>query len=130
MTQVVRISKQGKNVLGTAATDPNNLIFDSQYNTFKILNTGTVAGSISASSTGTLSVSHSLGFAPPVDGYIRAESGTRVVGSSGSVPFPLGSFTLKSVSADGTNVYFEIENSYFSDQGFVCRYYTYEIPQT
>lgn len=42
MTQVVRISKSNIDVLGTAGTVPNNLIFDSEYNTFKILAEGSL----------------------------------------------------------------------------------------
>ena len=43
MSQIIRISKQGIDVLGTAGTVPNNLISDSDLNTFKILTTGTVS---------------------------------------------------------------------------------------
>jgi hypothetical protein len=128
MNQIIRISRQGIDVLDTSGTLPNNLIFDSSLNTFKIVTTGTVTGTISSSSTGTVTVAHNLSYAPVADGFIRNRGFGFIVGSSQKTgPFQ-GNYELRSISADETNVYFEIRNAGFSDGTFDCRYYCYESP--
>lgn len=125
MTQLIRISKQGINVLGTTGTVPNNLIFDSEINTFKIVATGTVVGTIT-SAPGTISIAHGLGFSPPVTAYARKVSGSRVVPTAGvSMPNALVTdFGFKKSFSDGTNAYFVIDSS----GTYTIKYYCFEIP--
>lgn len=59
MTEILAASKSAKNVL--TATDPNDFIFHSSYNTFKILATGIVSISSSAGTTVTSVIAHGLG---------------------------------------------------------------------
>lgn len=127
MTQVVRISKQGKNVLGTAATDPNNLIFDSQYNTFKIITSGTLLGTVNSSSTGTITIAHGLGYVPFVDGFAKRTALGGVVGVGGTIPFPTA-FQFTSAYANSGTLFFTIKNDYFSSAEYAIRYYCYEVP--
>lgn len=51
MIPTIKVSKQTIDVLGTAGTVPNNLIFDSQTNTFKILAQGTTSVSYTIDAT-------------------------------------------------------------------------------
>jgi len=83
MSDDIRISKQGIDVLGTAGTIPNNLIFHSSYNTFKILAEGTVG--ISYTSDGTYAFNHGASIDTPTsfmcfykfpDGYTTIGNGT------------------------------------------------------
>lgn len=128
MTQTIKVSKAGIDVLGTAGTVSNNLIFDSMLNTFKIVASGTALGTISSSSTGTVTMAHSLSFTPSVTGFTKVTSGTVVIGNSGSVPLTYGNFKLSSVYADGTNVYMVIDNTGFTTGTFSAKYYAFEPP--
>ena len=62
MTQVFAVSKATKNVL--TATNPNDFIFHSSYNTFKILAEGRLLNQTVNSDPKTFSVAHGLGYAP------------------------------------------------------------------
>lgn len=128
MSQYIRVTKAGIDALGTA-NEIGDYIFHSDYNTFKIISSGTTSGTIASSSTGTLNVAHGLSFTPPVTGFIRDNNGTTVVGSSGSVPFLKGNFSLSSTYADGTNVYFVIKNDGATNSGtFLAKFYAFEVP--
>ncbi len=59
MTQAVVVSKQGVDVL--TETNPNNLIFHSSYNTFKILQQGLATVTIGSVANSTTNIVHNLG---------------------------------------------------------------------
>ena len=86
MSQIVAVSKQGINV-GTA-TDPNDFIFHSDYNTFKILTEGVTSVTVGSNSIGTVSVVHNLGVKEPFYAF-------------GSIP--------------GANVYQPLGNAYITN---------------
>jgi hypothetical protein len=74
MTQVIKVSKQGINV-GTA-TNPNDFIFDSQYNTFKILNQGTYSPTLGTVGVETkTSVAHGQSTTPFVFAFCKFADG-------------------------------------------------------
>lgn len=126
MTQVIKISKQGVNV-GTA-TDPNDFIFDSELNTFKIIATGTVSGDVVGGGglydNGTISTAHGLSYIPPVVGFIKL-SGDRVLGPSSEEDI-FASYRLSSMWADGTSVFFEISDKSSGTHTYNCKYYCFE----
>lgn len=62
MAQIIKVSKAGTNVL--TATDPNDLNFSSDYNTFKYADQGTIAVAISGSGTSYATVTHNYGYRP------------------------------------------------------------------
>jgi hypothetical protein len=128
MTSRIAITRQGIDVLGTAGTIPNNLIADSNQNTFKIITHGTALGTIASSTTGTVVIPHGQTYIPQADAFARRSDGTLVVGSSGEVPFPLGSFQLRSVASDSANILVEIRNNNFSSGTFIVSYLAYEVP--
>ena len=125
--KVVAISKIGKNVF--TSTDPNDFIFRSDLNTFKIISTGEDTVTVTASSTETKSIAHGLDYTPPVIGFIKKAGSTQVIGAS---QFRLGvttdNYKLFSVWADATNVNFEIRNDDGTNEDFDCMYYAFETP--
>jgi len=128
MTQTIRVTKAGINV-GTA-TNPNDFIFNSDYNTFKILGTGIATGTINANTTGTISVAHGQSFIPPVMAFAKQGGGVSgAVGVGGFDFTPRDTFNFRSASADGTTMYFEIKNTNPSTAGtYNVSYYIFESP--
>ena len=114
-------------MLGTAGTAPNNLIFDSTLNTFKILKTGTVAVT-HGTSAGTTSVAHDQSTIPTAYAFFKFASGytglpnERDRGTLGS-----SNFNSWQVEMDDTNLYFVFPNSVTSYSGTI-RYYVFEAP--
>lgn len=75
MTQVIKVSKAGYDVL--TESDINNYIFDSRYNTFKIIAEGTLLNQTVNTDPKTFTVAHGLSYTPTVfafalfpDGYL------------------------------------------------------------
>jgi len=100
MTQVIKVSKQGISV-GTA-TNPNDFIFDSTLNTFKIIAQGTYSPTLGTTSDGTASVAHGQANIPFVIPYCRF--------ANGSVSMPGNhdntGFYFTGVLVGGTNIDF------------------------
>lgn len=122
---VVAVAKIGKSI---QSTDPNDFIFRSDLNTFKITSKGTQTFTVTGSSTEIKSIAHGLGYIPAVIGFAKKHGSTIVIGPS---QFLLGILTdnykLFSVWADATNINFEIRNDSGSNQDIDVRYYTFEI---
>jgi|GEM_PF-6270195 len=127
MNTSVRVSKQGIDVLGTAGTVPNNTIIDTELNTFKIVSSGTILGTVPGTSTGTITLSHGLGYSPLVDAFSLATGDSRVIGVGGTLPFPRD-YAFLSAASDGTSLYFEIKNDYSSSKNIKVSYICYEVP--
>lgn len=130
MTQVIRISKQGIDATGTAATDPNNLIFDSTLNTFKIIGTGSVLGTVTSGNIGTISVAHGLGTTPAVMGFIRMKTDRAIAPTGRQDVTGDAGYVFQSISADGTNVQFVINSPFLGGISgtYTCMYYAFEPP--
>jgi len=128
MSQVIRVSKLGVNV-GTA-TNPNDFIFNSDYNTFKILGTGVARGTINLNTVGTITTTHEKSFIPPIMAFAKQVEGTSgAVGVGGFDFTPRDTFSFRSVSADGTTMYFEIKNTSLSASGtYDVSYFIFESP--
>lgn len=125
MTQFIKVSKQGIDALGTAGTVPNNLIFDSTLNTFKILATGTASGTI-PTTDGTITVAHGQSFTPAVFAFCKFSDGTVALPDSSKASEDLVRWE---VEVDGTNMYFKLYNNTGTADGTaVVRYYVFEAP--
>lgn len=122
MTQVIKISKAGINV-GTA-TDPNDFIFDSTLNTFKILATGTVTGSITADAQ-QITVAHGQASIPAVYALCKFPDG-KVTVPNGFEMANLDRYWVVNVNA--TNVIFEFYKGAAANYGPVVKYYVFEAP--
>lgn len=134
MTYQIKVSKQGIDVLGTGGTVPNNLIFDSNLNTFKIVASGTFQGTVANGAVGTLSGAHGLSFTPPVSGFVLQMAGTTKqrslpVGGVDYTTSTVYNFAVTNAYADGTNNYFVIDSNFLGSV-YVVRYYNFEIPLT
>ena len=125
MTKVIKVAKSGYDAL--TETDPNSFIFDSQYNTFKILVTGTHSASV-AQSQFQLSGSdfvHNQSSPPFVLAFCKFEDdtiglpGTKVTGVD---------FWFVDIYIDSTRVYFSYLNDTGSNYDVVIRYYFCEVP--
>lgn len=97
----VLVTFAGHNAL--TETDKDNFIFNSDYNTFKILETGTITFDIANGATTTDSASHSIGYAPGFTGYLKK--------SDGSYVLPIG---VRYWTANGT-VYYAFIDMYTTD---------------
>lgn len=91
MSQRVAVSKQGVDVL--TETDPNQYIFHSDYNTFKILREGTVGGAVGTPSA-TYEVAHNMGIAEPFYAFMYIEGA--------ALYEPLNSVFITNASVNGT----------------------------
>lgn len=127
--QVIAVTKFGYDVL--TETNPNNFIFRSDLNTFKILSTGIDTFTVTANSTETKTIPHSVwyGSIPAVIGFTRKVGSTKVMGPS---QFQLGILTdnykFFSVWANNNGVNFELRNDSSSNMDIICRYLTFEVP--
>lgn len=123
MAQQARVSKATKNAL--TATNPNDFIFHSSYNTFKILATGLVSNQTISSTPTTLVLAHGMGRIPVVYAMIQFPDGRAYLPSSYQATAG-SSFTRSwNVEVDATNVYFECYEDGGSYQVDI-RYYLFE----
>jgi hypothetical protein len=108
MTKKIIIAKTGFNAL--TETDPNNLIFSSDYNTLKYYLSGSVELSVDGADAST-SITHNLGFVPFFVVYVNTLS---PVGTWSMVPQTfndLGAYLYMFAYADTTKIYFQIETA-------------------
>lgn len=123
MTQQMRVSKSGFNVL--TETNPNNFIFHSLYNTFKIIATGTNSLTIGTGST-TQSFAHGLSYTPMVLAFVKYSNNR--VGPPGTKD-SANDLWFQNVKADATNVVYEFYNNTGASKSVTMRYYLFEVPQ-
>jgi hypothetical protein len=134
MTYVIKVSKSGSNVL--TDSNINNYIFDSQYNTFKIISTGTLSYTIPANSTSPVSKTMSLPNGNPyfVFSFIKW--------SDGLVTMPFG--TKKGTGNGSNNIYnysfyiyptigyawvgWDFINLTSNSENVIIKYYICEVP--
>jgi hypothetical protein len=129
--QVVKVAKIGKNAL---SLDPNDFIFHSSYNSFKIILEGTKVVTLSASTNNqTFSQAHGLKFIPLVDAFAKRTGASQVfkpnatdvelwgakLGMTGDVKFNY-------ISSDATNINFNFDNAKGSTVEVSIRYFCLE----
>jgi hypothetical protein len=128
----VALSKISKNVL--TATDPNDFIFHSNYNTFKIIVEGDASDTIPAFSGKTIQVAHGLSFIPLVtafaleDGYtsIFVPNSPHVIGTHARIGYLTTEVIFNYISADEDNIYFNFTNDGVNDKDIVVHFYCLE----
>ena len=126
MTQVIKVSKQGIDV-GTA-TNPNDFIFDSTINTFKIIAQGTHAPTLGTTETElTSSIAHGQGAIPFVFAFCKFSDGRVGIPGESSGTNP-GGFWFSNLSVDGTNINFNYLNFTGGNYSPVFRYIICEPP--
>lgn len=130
----LRVAKATKNVV--TATDPNDFIFHSDYNTFKILAEGLVLSQNVNVHPKTFSLAHGLGYAPNFFAFCEFPDGKVVTpGSNDYTTTPNGSagYGNFTVECDATNIYFMFDNPVVQGVGTTgynvnLKYYIFEVP--
>lgn len=128
---IVALAKIGRNVF---SSDPNDFIFNSLYNTFKIVLEGTKSITLLASTNNqTFSQAHGLGFVPLVDAFAKRTSAAQVFKPNaidielwGAKLGMIGDVKFNFVQADLTNIYFNFDNAKGSAVDVDVRYFALE----
>jgi len=128
MSQVIKQARAGKNA--ETATDPNDFIFHSDYNTLKIIASGLYEPTIPANTPSTeYKVAHNLEQIPFVIAFMREASLNEVVLANNFSPSSSSYLEFSSINADYTDLIFKIANNHPTN-GIVAhiRYLIFEIP--
>ena len=111
------VAKPGFNAL--TETDPNNLIYSSDYDTLKYHSSGQAQVSVSGSPAETV-VAHNLGYAPFFIAYVDIFSPSGYSQVPGD--FISGTYTLANVYADATNITFRVDTNLATARTFTFQY--------
>lgn len=128
MSQIIAVSKSGKNVL--TATDPNDFIFHSSYNTFKIIATGTYAFTMprdAMSERLTTILTHGLSYTPFAFVFLKWDSEDKVGVAGEPAPFFMNDNWFSNVYIDSTKIYVGTVNN-TADINVTVKYYICEVP--
>jgi len=131
MTQVVAIAKIGASAL---STDPNDFIFHSSYNTFKIIVEETKSITLAASTNNqSFTQAHGLTFIPLVDAFAKRSGVSRVfrpngidVEAWGPKAGMIGDITFNYISSNATNITFNFNNVKVTTVDVSIRYFCLE----
>lgn len=131
MTYAVAVAKIGKRA---DSTDPNDFIFHSSYNTFKIIKEDTLNITLAASTNDqSFSLSHGQLFIPLVDAFAKRSGVSQVfrpngkdVESWGAKLGMVGDITFNYISADVSLVTFNFSNAKASTVNVAVRYFLLE----
>lgn len=129
MTQVIAVSRSGRNVL--TETDPNAFIFHSSYNTFKVLAQGTASHTIPSGTSGSIkNIAHGQSFKPFVFIFIKWSDGktgmlqTAKKGTSSGINNIYNAWS----SVNATNIVIEFDNFSGSNEDVTIAYLICEAP--
>jgi len=126
MTQL-KVGKSGVNA--ETATDPNDFIFHSDYNTFKIIDTDLYEPTVVHDSTADYTIEHGLEQIPFVLAFMNEDGESTVVMASNNSFLVTADLVLNYVSADYEYIRFNITNSDLSnDKVAHIRYFILEVP--
>jgi len=115
---IIAVSKTGFDVKDEI--DPNNFIFHSLYNTFKIIKTGTLTCSVLGSINSQIfTKAHNLSFIPLITAFAKDNAQSEVFPPNSENIYGYGLKTglfgtgvkLISISSDDTNMIFKFDNS-------------------
>jgi hypothetical protein len=131
MSYKLAVSKYGYSVL--TETNPNNFIFNSDYNTFKIIGSGTYSNSISSSTYfQTFSLSHGLSYTPLVHAFCKENSTSYILLPNERLTSPMVSdievIRFEYVEANSSSIVFCLSNPSYSSKSFTIRYLLFEVP--
>lgn len=132
MTQVIKVAKIGKDI---RSTDPNDFIFHSDYNTFKIIQEATKSITLAASTANqTFTQAHNLEhILPLVSAFAKRSGVSQVFAPNG---FDVETYGAKAgydgdvrfnyVASDETNVIFNFDNDKVTTVDVSIRYFLLE----
>ena len=126
MTQTIRVSKAGKNVL--TESNFNNYIFYSDKNTFKILATGLLTSQTVDANPKTFTVAHEQSVTPNFFAFCEFPDGKVATPNSKDYtyqPYSSDGYGQFDVEVDATNLYFILTKP-SSNYNVNIRYYLFE----
>lgn len=127
MSKEIRLAKAGVNV--KTATNPNDFIFHSAYNTFKIVATGTLSQVVNFTTTN-IELTHGLSYIPLAHGFMKADTNDEAV-SARYMFLQTGDYynvSLNTIRADSSKVYFNVSQFNAFNVTIKIRYYLFEVP--
>lgn len=122
----IKVAKSGKSA---SSSDPNDFIFHSDYNTFKIIKTGIVEQVVKFTST-TIEVAHELDYTPLVYAFMKADTNDEAI-SARFMFLVTGDYQyvgLDTVSADSSKIYFFVRQYNNYNVTIKIKYYIFEVP--
>ena len=125
MSKVFKIIKIGKSI---DSTDPNDFIFNSSYNTLKIIKKATLTSqSITANPT-TITIAHNQLIVPAVYAYVKYPDGYVAManGRERADTHPLDRYFWLEVNS--TNIYFLFYKGSSANYSVDLTYYIFETP--
>jgi len=132
MSQKIAVSKIGEDVL--SVSDPNDFIFNSLFNTFKIILSGTKSHTLAASTNNqTITQAHGQDFIPLISAFVIVDGETQVfipngygvLVASAKVLITNGVF-FNYIEADEDNIYFNFNNTNGSSKDIIIRFFVLE----
>lgn len=131
MTNIIAVARIGKKA---NSTDPNDFIFHSSYNTFKIVLEGTKSITLAASTNNqSFTQAHGLRFIPLMDGFAKRSGVNQVfkpngkdVENWGAKLGWIGDVIFNYIEADATNITFNFDNAKGSTVAVDIRYFCLE----
>ena len=124
MTQIIAVSKAGKNVL--EITSPNDFIFHSEYNTLKIIAEPVVQKSVPAGENEIYTLlAHGLSYTPLVEGFCKVDVQDFAMCPYEGIP----PYYFYFIGSDATNIYAKLYNGDSSAHTFSIKCYIFEVPQ-
>lgn len=117
MTQKIIIAKEGFDAL--TETNPDNLIYSSDYDTLKYHASGQAQVSVSGAAAET-TVAHGLGYTPFFIAYVDTFSPSGYSQVPGD--FISFSYTIANVYADSTNLTFRVDTDLATPRTFTFQY--------
>lgn len=129
--QVVKVAKIGKNAF---STNPNDFIFHSDYNSFKIVAEGTKVITLAgATANQSFTEPHGLSFIPLIAGFAKRTGASQVflpngvdVELWGAKAGMIGDITFNYIASDNTNMIFNFDNDKVSTVEVSIRYFLLE----
>jgi hypothetical protein len=129
---ILSLTKIGENAL--TATDPNDFIFNSNYNTFKIILEATKSITLIASTSNqNFTQAHNLDFTPLVSGFCKVDGESQVYPPNGlgilvaSSKIWIGNgVKFNFIGSDDTNIIFNFDNTNGTNKDVYIRYFCLE----
>lgn len=126
MTHEIRVAKKDKSAF---SENPNDFIFHSRYNTFKILREGNLTSQTVNADPATFQVAHEQGRVPSVyalakfpDGYVAQPNDKERADNTNPVE------RYWRVEVDDTNIYFVFFKGTTANYNVDIKYYIFETP--
>lgn len=118
------VAKAGINVL--TATNPNDFIFHSGYNTFKILAQGTLTSQAVNADPTTFSIAHGQSAIPTAFAFAKFPDGK--VALPQEIPYTTSLFRYFFLEMDATSLYFKFYKGGTGNYNVDIKYFVFETP--